>query len=453
LPTSSEPATAVSVRGLSKTYSITPAHARPISIGEAITARLRRPLARHPKELFQALTDVSLDVQEGEAVGIIGRNGAGKSTLLKILSRITTPTAGRVEISGRVGSLLEVGTGFHPQLTGRENIYLNGSILGMKKKEITSHFDSIVDFAEVHRFLDTPVKRYSSGMYVRLAFAVAAHLEPEILIVDEVLAVGDAEFQKRCLGKMGEVTTQEGRTVLFVSHNMAAIESFCARAVYLSAGQLVSDGPTRATIDRYLSDGTRGDRTAPGVWDFEDLERTQPDARKILVGLEVRSTEGALTDTILMGQGLRLDIRTRGLHLPDDVVYVRINTQSGVAMMSFETVMKQLEVLRTVPDYDLVTMTIPGLQLAAGSYSIELTVVEGRRSGRRALDHIERAAEIGIAECDVYGSGYKVSPNGPCGVVFADAHWEAWRDGSLVARSFGSDGERLRPAPGLGLSG
>jgi ABC-type polysaccharide/polyol phosphate transport system ATPase subunit len=203
-------------------------------------------------EEFWALKDVSFEVKRGEVVGIIGRNGAGKSTLLKILSRITEPTEGRVEIRGRVSSLLEVGTGFHPELTGRENIYLNGAILGMTRAEIRRKFDEIVAFAEVEKFLDTPVKRYSSGMYVRLAFAVAAHLEPEILIVDEVLAVGDAEFQKKCLGKMGEVAGG-GRTVLFVSHNMGAVQALCHRAVLLANGKLLHDGDATSVVDSYTA--------------------------------------------------------------------------------------------------------------------------------------------------------------------------------------------------------
>jgi lipopolysaccharide transport system ATP-binding protein len=202
-----------------------------------------------------ALRDVSFDVQEGEVVGIIGRNGAGKSTLLKILSRITEPTSGEIMLRGRVSSLLEVGTGFHPELTGRENIYLNGTILGMRKREIDKKFDEIVAFSEIEKFLDTPVKRYSSGMYVRLAFAVAAHLEPEILIVDEVLAVGDAAFQKKCLGKMGEVA-REGRTVLFVSHNMQAVKTLCSYAVLLDQGRITYSGPTADTIEHYLQNST-----------------------------------------------------------------------------------------------------------------------------------------------------------------------------------------------------
>src|SRR5687767_1190063 len=210
-----------------------------------LTAPFQRRRLRNNRgngnETIWALQDVSFEVAPGEVVGIIGRNGAGKSTLLKILSRVSEPTSGRIELYGRVGSLLEVGTGFHPELTGRENIYLNASILGMSHQEVEARFDEIVSFAEVEKFIDTPVKRYSSGMYLRLAFAVAAHLEPEILIIDEVLAVGDASFQKKCLGKMGAVARQ-GRTVLFVSHNMMAVQSLCSRAIWLDGGRVATEG-------------------------------------------------------------------------------------------------------------------------------------------------------------------------------------------------------------------
>jgi lipopolysaccharide transport system ATP-binding protein len=219
----------------------------------ADVARGRQIVQGDSVEEFWALKDVGFEVEEGEVLGIIGRNGAGKSTLLKILSRITEPTAGRVTVRGRVASLLEIGTGFHPELTGRENIYLNGAVLGMSRAEIRKKFDEIVAFAEVEKFLDTPVKRYSSGMYVRLAFAVAAHLEPEILIVDEVLAVGDAEFQKKCLGKMNEVSRGEGRTVLFVSHNMGAVTRLCPTAIWLNNGRIRESGPARAVIAKYLA--------------------------------------------------------------------------------------------------------------------------------------------------------------------------------------------------------
>lgn len=206
-------------------------------------------------DVVYSLQDINFDIEQGDAVGIIGRNGAGKSTLLKILSRVTAPTTGRIQVKGRVASLLEVGTGFHPELTGRENIFLNGAILGMRKKEITRKMDEIIDFSGVERYIDTPVKRYSSGMYVRLAFAVAAHLESEILIVDEVLAVGDAEFQKKCLGKMGEVSKGDGRTVLFVSHNMAAVKSLCKKGILLSDGRLAYQGDTASAVARYMLGG------------------------------------------------------------------------------------------------------------------------------------------------------------------------------------------------------
>lgn len=257
--------TVIKVEGLSKKYILRHEQKeRYTALRDVITERFKtigkrfiakgKDRGRLPvSEEFWALKDVFFEVKQGDRVGIIGRNGAGKSTLLKVLSRITEPTAGRVEITGRVASLLEVGTGFHPELTGRENIFLNGAILGMTRAEIRKKFDEIVDFAEIEKFLDTPVKRYSSGMYVRLAFAVAAHLEPEILIVDEVLAVGDAQFQKKCLGKMEEVG-REGRTVLFVSHNMSAVQKLCSRCFVLQAGRLLVDESPQKAVNSYLND-------------------------------------------------------------------------------------------------------------------------------------------------------------------------------------------------------
>ncbi|MDY0038798.1 MAG: polysaccharide ABC transporter ATP-binding protein [Desulforhabdus sp.] len=221
---------------------------------------------REEEKLVWALKDVSFEVRQGETLGFIGRNGAGKSTLLKLLSRITEPTTGNAKIYGRIASLLEVGVGFHPELTGRENIFLNGIILGMSKREIKRKFDEIVEFAETGIYIDTPVKRYSSGMHVRLAFAVAAHLEPEILVVDEVLAVGDVAFQKKCLGKMGEVA-KEGRTVLFVSHNMIAVNSLCSRTIWLNAGGIVQDGPTAEVVTNYLSASTKDTDLFEEIWD------------------------------------------------------------------------------------------------------------------------------------------------------------------------------------------
>jgi lipopolysaccharide transport system ATP-binding protein len=245
--------TAIKVENLGKKFII--GHRLEGDLRGSFSQRLRRLMARDgggTREEFWALKDVSFEIKKGEAVGIIGRNGAGKSTLLKILSRITDPSKGRFEINGRVSSLLEVGTGFHPELTGRENIYLNGTILGMRRAEIRKKFDAIVDFSGVEKFLDTPVKHYSSGMKVRLAFSVAAHLEPEILIIDEVLAVGDAEFQRKCLGKMDEVSKGEGRTVLFVSHNMGAVESLCTKGIVVSQGRVVYQGHVTDTVRHYL---------------------------------------------------------------------------------------------------------------------------------------------------------------------------------------------------------
>lgn len=253
---------AIRVEGLSKLYKISHlANQRTVRDavhhGMRLVWRRLRWNSRPKREEFWALRDLSFEVKRGEVVGIVGRNGAGKSTLLKVLSRITEPTKGRITLRGRVASLLEVGTGFHPELTGRDNIYLNGAIHGLTRAEINRKFDQIVDFAEVTRFLDTPVKRYSSGMYVRLAFAVAAHLEPDILIVDEVLAVGDATFQKKCLGKIREVSSEEGRTVLFVSHNLSSVRQLCSRAILLDQGRLSFDGPPAAAIAAY----TQRDRT------------------------------------------------------------------------------------------------------------------------------------------------------------------------------------------------
>ncbi|GAC1419337.1 MAG: hypothetical protein NVSMB53_18280 [Gemmatimonadaceae bacterium] len=244
---------------VAKSYRVGGPRRPPGNLREALMAFVGRPrewlgsdAARKESETFWALDDVNFEVAPGEVLGVVGRNGAGKSTLLKVLSRVTEPTRGRIELRGRVASLLEVGTGFHAELTGRENIYMNGTILGMRKREIDQKLDAIVAFAEVERFLDTPVKRYSSGLYVRLAFAVAAHLEPEILIVDEVLAVGDAEFQRKCLGKMSDVAHQ-GRTVLFVSHNMAAVSALCTRAILLDRGRVALDGSVDTVVTRYLS--------------------------------------------------------------------------------------------------------------------------------------------------------------------------------------------------------
>jgi lipopolysaccharide transport system ATP-binding protein len=308
--------TAIRVDHLSKRYRIGAAQTRfrygmfrellvdiamtPVRLVQAIRGRGMR--GSGATSFIWALNDVSFDVEEGRVLGIVGRNGAGKSTLLKVLSRVTEPTKGTVSVRGRVGSLLEVGTGFHPELTGRENIYLNGAILGMKRVEIDRKFDEIVDFSEVSQFIDTPVKRYSSGMYLRLAFAVAAHLEPEILVVDEVLAVGDAEFQRKCLGKMGDVA-QQGRTVLFVSHNMSAILRLTQEAIVLKKGQLIKRAPTQEAVDYYLSSGQA--ETGERIWEAEDVPASAAPFKPI--ALRIRDQRGRVVDTVRSTEPLTVE--------------------------------------------------------------------------------------------------------------------------------------------------
>jgi lipopolysaccharide transport system ATP-binding protein len=312
---------AVTVENLSKSYLIGHRHSQDTSfkykalrdvIAQEIrnfgrkavdVARGRQVVQGDEIEEFMALSDVNFEVKKGEVLGIIGRNGAGKSTLLKILSRITEPTKGRVTLRGRVSSLLEVGTGFHPELTGRENIFLNGAVLGMARREILRKFDEIVAFAEVEKFLDTPVKHYSSGMYVRLAFAVAAHLEPEILIVDEVLAVGDSEFQKKCLGKMDEVSRSHGRTVLFVSHNMDAVLKLCTRAVFLESGRVSDTGDAKAVVSAYLNSRP----ASPRVVDLSGKAR-QTDFTKTVRPVSVAPSDAIGSWSIPFGTPLSVDL-------------------------------------------------------------------------------------------------------------------------------------------------
>jgi lipopolysaccharide transport system ATP-binding protein len=317
-------------------------------------------------EEFWALKDVSFEVKQGEVIGIVGRNGAGKSTLLKILSRITEPTEGRVVLNGRVASLLEVGTGFHPELTGRENIYLNGAILGMTRREIRAKFDEIVAFAEVEKFLDTPVKRYSSGMYVRLAFAVAAHLEPEILVVDEVLAVGDLEFQRKCLGKMDEVSRREGRTVLFVSHNMVAVRSLCERALLISNGILLADGPVTTVITRYLElaqssalDAYWNDKaTAPGSENLRIKRVEVSVADPAQTVLTMQTTLHVKTEYWVINGGIR-----------SHFTYHLVNDNEIIVFTTWGPAERIAGAYRT-------TCEIPANFLNSGTYYLKLLIVE-----------------------------------------------------------------------------
>lgn len=328
---------AISVRGLSKSYVIRHNQQSHTTLGEAFVHRLKHPLERAEREEFWALEDISFDVNQGEVLGVIGRNGAGKSTLLKVLSRITAPTRGEVNIYGRVGSLLEVGTGFHPELTGRENIYLNGSILGMRRREIDRRFDEIVNFADVEQFLDTPVKRYSSGMYVRLAFAVAAHLDTDILLVDEVLAVGDAQFQQKCLGKLGEAG-QAGKSVIFISHSMDAIRALVGRCLVVEHGTVALDGPTADAVRRY--EGRDAASAAERAW---PPGRSPGDATARLRAVRVLNGSGApssqhdITDPIDIeieyedyGSGASRSGPQAVFHLKDDEGRVLFSSASDV---------------------------------------------------------------------------------------------------------------------------
>jgi lipopolysaccharide transport system ATP-binding protein len=350
-------------------------------------------------EEFWALKDVSFEIKQGDRVGIIGRNGAGKSTLLKILSRITEPTQGSISIKGRVASLLEVGTGFHPELTGRENIFLNGAILGMGREEIKRKFDEIVAFAEVEKFLDTPVKRYSSGMYVRLAFAVAAHLEPEILIVDEVLAVGDVQFQKKCLGKMEEVG-KEGRTVIFVSHNMSAVESLCDRGILLQSGSLSLDGDPQEAIKIYLEKAY----TLSKDVSIEQRKDRSGSGKIRVTSFRVLDSEGNEVPSLQSGKDYRFEIgysnKTRKL-LNDIIVSLDILDEKNNRVLLFRTNFTNNNLaLDTGSGY--FSCSINNLPLTNGSYRLSIFL---SHADAETLDYIEDAAPIIVDGGDFFGTG------------------------------------------------
>jgi lipopolysaccharide transport system ATP-binding protein len=385
---------AIKVENLGKSYLVghNAAQAESYTTLRDVFARNARHLARKTRDMFQgkaiiqgdeveefwALRDVNFEIKQGDRVGIIGRNGAGKSTLLKILSRITEPTTGRVSINGRVASLLEVGTGFHPELTGRENIFLNGAILGMSRQEIQRKFDEIVDFAEVEKFLDTPVKRYSSGMYVRLAFAVAAHLEPEILVVDEVLAVGDAQFQKKCLGKMEEVGN-EGRTVIFVSHNEFAIRRLCSSAVLLKGGHSRQFATTTEAFQNY--------KLASQYSGFSDKKRIHSSSYIKIQNAWI-DQDGAKANTVEPGKTINLYIEINSfdnLQISFELLLRDENLQPimfGSAGLAYNCKFQVQNGLYTI------SFKIDPLRLAAGKYSIDLMIVD---SGVRFYDYLEDA--------------------------------------------------------------
>jgi lipopolysaccharide transport system ATP-binding protein len=386
------------------------------TLSDLATAPLRRMRSmRQPggDNTIWALRDVSLEVAAGEVFGVIGHNGAGKSTLLKILSRITEPTEGRAELNGRVGSLLEVGTGFHPELTGRENIYLNGAILGMRRSEIARRFDEMVAFAEVERFIDTPVKRYSSGMYLRLAFAVAAHLEPEILLVDEVLAVGDAAFQKKCLGRMSDVA-REGRTVLFVSHNLPSVEKLCQRVVVIEGGRVVMQGDPVTCIAAYL-----GARTEPKpAVDLAAMPRLDTRLVPVLTSLDLLDAEGGPISAVGCGEPLEFHItysaRSEILNPSFGLV---ISNAMGVPLFFLQT-RSQLGLRDKAPPTGRVVCRLDEVPLVPGEYLLTI----GCMTGERQLDLLEHVASFTVEPRDFFNTGYLPDVlNGP---VLIRAEWD-----------------------------
>lgn len=405
---------AVSVRNLSKSYVIAHQASTHVASG-ASRGNLATRFRRNEKETFWALRDVSFDIRRGDVVGIIGRNGAGKSTLLKILSQITEPTTGEIDIYGRVGSLLEVGTGFHPELTGRENIFLNGAILGMRRREIEQQFDAIVEFAEVEQFLDTPVKRYSSGMYVRLAFAVAAHLTPEIMIVDEVLAVGDAAFQKKCMGKMSDVA-RAGRTVLFVSHSIGAVSNLCTSCIVMKNGCVAFQGPTEDAIRFYLEGAARSEGALKAVEDFRP-----PGMKPLITGGRVLNPLGQEASFFPLGADITFEMSF--VAPPDDpirqpVMGVVINHPVAGIVANVNTRMTDFVVGGGPYTQGTMSGTIKRMPFVQGRYTADLWMADGDAD----LDCVQGFLQFDIEATDIYRTGK--TPFSNSGVAFLDPTWE-----------------------------
>lgn len=379
----------IEVKKIGKKYNIVHQRGGYIALRDIISNILKSPFAflrtkarqavgKETNEEFWALKDISFNIHKGEVMGIIGKNGAGKSTLLKILSKITPPTTGEIVLKGRVGSLLEVGTGFHPELTGRENIFLNGAILGMGKKEIAGKFDEIVKFAGVEKFLDTPVKHYSSGMYVRLAFSVAAHMEPDILIVDEVLAVGDTEFQKKCLGKMEEVTKKDKRTILFVSHNMSAVKQLCSEVIWIENGKIKMIGPTAKVIDEYMGFGKNTEERA----EYASLKFDRDASKKIqILGMSLQRQDGLQTIEMPVGENFFLEI-DYVLSAPAEGLFISaiIFSDGNQRTADFMEIDTNPEALKEKPEGIYKTkIKIPGI-FNANIYNIMVVFERGRET-------------------------------------------------------------------------
>jgi lipopolysaccharide transport system ATP-binding protein len=409
----------IEVDGLSKVYNISHRQKAPYgTLRDDMTRFFKKPLdlvigERLPTEEFWALEDINFEINAGEAVGIIGRNGSGKSTLLKILSRIVEPTDGQAILRGKTASLLEVGTGFHPELTGRENVYFNGSILGMSRREINSKFDEIVEFAEVEKFLDTPVKFYSSGMHVRLAFAVAAHLEPEILIVDEVLAVGDAQFQKKCLGKMKDVAS-EGRTVLFVSHNMPSIRALCDKAIWLEGGNLREIGPIEAITDRYARS------SAGSTVELAQRARTTTVSLEAkIVGVSVNNTGSK--DSIIDSSDemeVRFEIESQ-TDIKDVIVHCGINASGQMVMRLMSEFQNQAFDLKK--GRNTIVCEVPATNLTGGVYSVDISILNPGREVSGHIDEIFDALTFSVRDFQVEPGGQVLTQREA--VFFAPSKW------------------------------
>lgn len=393
----------IEIHNLSKAYNIS--HESKTTVGnvtlrDTIVGLIKKPAQlvtgrKLKKEKFWALKDVSLDIQPGDVVGLIGKNGSGKSTMLKILSRIVEPTEGKIIMRGSAASLLEVGTGFHPELTGRENIYFNGSILGMKKKEIDSKFEEIVKFSGVEKFLDTPVKFYSSGMYVRLAFAVAAHLEPDVLIVDEVLAVGDAEFQKKSLGKMRDVTRDKNRTVIFVSHSMDAIQSICNKCIWLQEGQIVKSGNVTEVVDAYMHSSTQSN--SKPIAERKDRQGTQ----------KVKCEDIKITNNIIKDKSVKLQITANNTSqdtFGEAKLSIDIYDQAGIHVGSIVNYINNSELMYK-PGKNEINVSIDNINLVPGIYSLNMFLASDKYN-TEVFDWVEAAASITIPAYDYYGSGF-----------------------------------------------
>jgi homopolymeric O-antigen transport system ATP-binding protein len=421
----------IEIRSISKEYKLGGVVRRRETFRELLMRKLHapwQPKAKRGNQSFWALRDVSFDVNPGEVIGIIGRNGAGKSTLLKILSRITDPSEGSIHIRGRLASLLEVGTGFHPELTGRENIFLNGAILGMRKAEIVSKFDEIVAFSEVEKFLDTPVKRYSSGMYVRLAFSVAAHLNPEILVVDEVLSVGDMAFQKKCLGKMSEVS-QCGRTIIFVSHNMAAVQNLCRRGIVLSNGTLLFDGSAVDAIQKYLH-SVAGTAALGHLIDLRNAPRAAAVIRPRLLERMEFSTDGdkVMAGTIPMGASLKIRVY---FNFPEPVndfdVGIGFDNIYGQRVFTAHSCFEPEREDGMHVGPQTFVCNIPSFTLVPSEYVLRIWL----DANRNEVDLVDDAARIQVIESDYYGTG-RVPWNG---VFVLPQHWYSERASGVSLNS------------------